>query len=68
MNTIPSAKFTTDVRVISKRQVTIHRNICSVLGIEIGDRVTFIVDSISIHLVNCAMYALMQLASRTDKR
>ena len=36
--------FTNDARVMSKGQVTIPKNVRNVLGINPGDRVTFVVD------------------------
>ena len=36
--------FVNDARVMSKGQVTIPKNVRAALGIETGDRVTFIVD------------------------
>lgn len=47
-----------DARVMSKGQVTIPKNIRSVLGVSTGDRVTFIVENGSVRVVNSAVYAL----------
>ena len=38
------AAFVNDARVMSKGQVTIPKNVRAVLGINTGDRVTFIVE------------------------
>ena len=54
-------KFVNDARVMSKGQVTIPKNVREILGIETGDRVTFVVDGHSVRVVNSAVYALMQI-------
>ena len=50
--------FVNDARVMAKGQVTIPKNVRAVLGIESGDRVTFIVDGNNVRVVNSAVYAL----------
>ena len=52
--------FVNDARVMSKGQVTIPKNVRNALGIETGDRVTFIVDGTNVRVVNSAVYALMR--------
>lgn len=52
--------FVNDARVMSKGQVTIPKNVRAALGIETGDRVTFIVDGMNVRIVNSAIYALMR--------
>lgn len=52
--------FVNDARVMSKGQVTIPKNVRAALGIESGDRVTFIVDGNNVRVVNSAIYALMR--------
>ena len=49
-----------DARVMSKGQVTIPKNVRAALGVETGDRVTFIVDSAGVRVVNSAVYAMMR--------
>ena len=58
---IPNTTFVNDARVMPKRQVTIPKNVRSALGVEAGDRVTYIVDGINVRVVNSAVYALMRL-------
>lgn len=53
--------FVNDARVMSKGQITIPKNVRTALGIEVGDRVTFIVDGTNVRIVNSAVYALMRL-------
>lgn len=52
--------FVNDARVMSKGQVTIPKNVRAALGIDTGDRVTFIVDGNNVRVVNSAVYALMR--------
>ena len=52
------ARVINDARVMSKGQVTIPKDIRAVLGINTGDRVTFIVENGSVKVVNSAVYAL----------
>ena len=49
-----------DARVMSKGQVTIPKNIRSILGINTGDRVTFVVENGTVRVVNSAIYALQR--------
>ena len=49
-----------DARVMSKGQVTIPKKVRVALGIETGDRVTFIVDGGNVRVVNSAIYALQR--------
>ena len=52
------AVFVNDARVMSKGQVTIPKKVRAALGIDTGDRVTFIVDGGNVRVVNSAIYAL----------
>lgn len=54
------AVFVNDARVMSKGQVTIPKKVRAVLGIDTGDRVTFIVDGKNVRVVNSAIYALQR--------
>jgi len=60
MNT---AVFTDNAKVMSKGQVTIPKDVRKVLGVDNGDRITFIVDGDSVRIVNSAVYA-MQILQR----
>ena len=52
------AVFVNDARVMAKGQVTIPKNVRAALGIQTGDRVTFIVDGDEVRVVNSTIYAL----------
>ena len=52
--------FVNDARVMAKGQVTIPKNVRAALGIESGDRVTFIVEGSNVRIVNSAVFALMR--------
>ena len=52
--------FVIDARVMAKGQVTIPPKVRAVLGVESGDRVTFIVEGNNVRVVNSAVYALMR--------
>ena len=54
------AVFVNDARVMSKGQVTIPKKVRAALGIDTGDRVTFIVDAGNVRVVNSAIYALQR--------
>ena len=55
-----SSVFVNDARVMAKGQITIPKNVREALGVESGDRVTFIVDGNNVRVVNSAVYALMR--------
>ncbi len=54
------AAIINDARVMAKGQVTIPKNIRSILGISTGDRVTFVVENGTVRVVNSAVYALQR--------
>ena len=56
-----TTEFVNDAKVMSKGQVTIPKNVREALGIDVGDRVTFIVDGSDIRIMNSAVYALKRL-------
>ena len=56
--------FVNDARVMSKGQVTIPKNVRNALGINTGDRVTFIVEGGTVRVVNSAIYALQRLQAQ----
>lgn len=58
VNNMSSNSFVNDAKVMSKGQVTIPKNVRKALGVEVGDRVTFVVDGSNIRVMNSAVYAL----------
>lgn len=52
------AVLVNDAKVMSKGQVTIPKNIREALGVETGDRVTFIQENGQIIVMNSAIYAM----------
>jgi len=61
-----AVSFTNDAKVMSKGQVTIPKDVRSALGIDTGDRVTFIVEGNSVRVVNSAAYALMKFQQQMN--
>ena len=55
-----AASFVDDAKVMPKGQVTIPKKVRIALGVDSGDRVTFIVDGNNVRVINSAVYALMR--------
>ena len=53
-----NVSFVSDAKVMSKGQVTIPKKVREAIGIEPGNRVTFIVEDGSVRIMNSAIYAL----------
>lgn len=53
--------FVDNAKVMAKGQITIPKDIREVLGVESGDRVTFIVEGNTVRIVNSAIYAMQVL-------
>lgn len=53
--------FIDNAKVMPKGQVTIPKDVRTVLGVSNGDRVTFIVEGNTVRLVNSAIYAMQML-------
>ena len=53
--------FIDNAKVMSKGQITIPKDVRTVLGVSNGDRVTFIVEGNIVRLVNSAVYAMQVL-------
>ena len=58
------AAIVNDARVMAKGQVTIPKNIRIILGINTGDRVTFVVEDGTVRVVNSAIYALQRFQAQ----
>lgn len=55
-----------DAKVMSKGQVTIPKNIREALGVETGDRVTFIKEDDQIIVMNSAVYAMKKFQKQME--
>ena len=55
------AVFADSAKVMSKGRVTIPKDVRKVLGVESGDKVTFIVEGNVVRVVNTAAYAMQVL-------
>ncbi len=55
--------FVDNAKVMSKGQITIPKDVRSVLGVSSGDRVSFIVEGNTVRIVNSAIYAMQMLQS-----
>ena len=53
--------FSNDAKVMSKGRVTIPHDVRAILGVEAGDRVTFIVEGKTVRVVNSMVYALEKM-------
>ena len=53
--------FVDNAKVMAKGQVTIPKDIRAILGVNSGDRITFIVEGNSVRMVNSAVYAMQLL-------
>lgn len=53
--------FIDTAKVMAKGQVTIPKDVRAALGIDCGDRVTFVVEGNNVRLVNSAVYAMQML-------
>ena len=63
--------FIDNAKIMSKRQVTIPKDIREILGVSCGDRITFIVENGNVRLINSAVYAMQilqaQMAGEAEK-
>ena len=50
--------FMESAKIMPKGQITLPKDIRDILGLEQGDRVTFVVNGTDIRLVNSAVYAM----------
>ena len=53
--------FTDNAKVMPKGQVTIPKDVRKALGVEAGDRVTFVVSQEEVRIINSAVYAMKLL-------
>ena len=55
------AAFVDNAKVMAKGQITIPKDVRTVLGVSNGDRVTFIVEGKTVRIINTAVYAMQLL-------
>lgn len=58
--------FIDNAKVMAKGQVTIPKDIREILGVSIGDRITFVVENGSVRVVNSTIYAMRMLQAQMD--
>lgn len=58
---MPANIFVDNAKVMSKGQITIPKDVREILGVQTGDRVTFVVEGNNVRLVNSAIYAMQML-------
>ena len=56
--------FIDNAKVMSKGQVTIPKDVREILGISSGDRITFVVETGNVRLINSAIYAMQLLQAQ----
>ena len=56
--------FTDSAKVMSKGQITIPKDVRQILGVNTGDRITFIVEGTTVRIINSALYAMEILQSQ----
>ncbi len=56
--------FVDNAKVMAKGQITIPKDVRTVLGVNNGDRVTFVVEDNAVRLVNSAVYAMQLLQAQ----
>ena len=56
--------FVDNAKIMAKGQVTIPKDVRTVLGVNNGDRVTFVVERNRVRLVNSAVYAMQMLQNQ----
>jgi len=57
-------RFADSAKVMARGQVTIPKDVREVLGVQPGNRVTFIVEGNTVRVVNSAVYGLELLADK----
>ena len=56
--------FVENAKVMAKGQITIPKDVRTVLGVANGDRVTFVVEGNTVKLVNSAIYTMQVLQTQ----
>ena len=58
--------FIDNAKVMANGQVTIPKDIREILGVSSGDRITFVVENGSVHVINSTIYAMQMLQAQMD--
>lgn len=61
-----STAFIDSAKVMAKGQVTIPADVRKALGVNEGDRVSFVVDGSNVRIVNAAVFAMQMLQAELD--
>lgn len=53
--------FIESAKIMAKGQITIPKDIREILGVDCGDRVTFVVEGDTVRIVNSTIYAMQTI-------
>ncbi len=56
--------FIESAKIMPKGQITIPKDIREILGVDCGDRVTFVVEGNNVRIVNSAIYAMQVIQTK----
>ncbi len=56
--------FVDNAKVMAKGQVTIPKDIRTILGVDCGDRISFVVENGNVRIVNSAVFAMQVLQAQ----
>ena len=56
--------FVDNAKVMAKGQVTIPKDIRPILGVDCGDRISFVVENGSVRIVNSAVFAMQMFQAQ----
>ena len=61
---MPKLAFIDNAKVMAKGQVTIPKDIRTILGVDCGDRVSFVVENGNVRIVNSAVFAMQMFQTQ----
>ncbi len=56
--------FVDNAKVMAKGQVTIPKDIRTILGVDCGDRISFVVENGNVRIVNSAVFAMQMFQAQ----
>ncbi len=56
--------FVDNAKVMAKGQVTIPKDVRTVLGVDCGDRISFVVENGNVRIVNSAVFAMQMFQTQ----